>query len=403
MSIQRSVLERLRKGDEQAFEVVYHAFHRRIYGFLLSSLGEDESAAEDLLQSFFLRLWEARSNIDVDKDFTAYLFTIARNLVYKELREKMTYTVVKLLEEHDVRDRLEEFYLHNWERSCHADLPEGVSERVWNKLYSKVHSGQMEQRKPKYAAKISWTRWLQYAAFVCVIAASFTLIRLNWGYFSAREEVSCKPFLVEAEKGQRACVTLPDGTRVWLNSHSRLEYSNSYGEKDRKVKLQGEAFFDVAKDSAREFVVDAGHLSVKVLGTTFNIKAYQEDDICVASLISGSIQTKIGEKSIQLQPDESIVYNKTNQNLHVERGLSERAMMWKNDELAFNGETLEEIAVILDRLYNVSFEFESEEIKSYRFTGVIKNNSLENVIELISLTSPISYKIMNSTIRIKKK
>lgn len=107
MSIQRSVLERLRKGDEQAFEVVYHAFHRRIYGFLLSSLGEDESAAEDLLQSFFLRLWEARSNIDVDKDFTAYLFTIARNLVYKELREKMTYTVVKLLEEHDVRDRLE--------------------------------------------------------------------------------------------------------------------------------------------------------------------------------------------------------------------------------------------------------------------------------------------------------
>lgn len=101
MSIQRSVLERLRKGDEQAFEVVYHAFHRRIYGFLLSSLGEDESAAEDLLQSFFLRLWEARSNIDVDKD------TIARNLVYKELREKMTYTVVKLLEEHDVRDRLE--------------------------------------------------------------------------------------------------------------------------------------------------------------------------------------------------------------------------------------------------------------------------------------------------------
>lgn len=303
----------------------------------------------------------------------------------------------------ETKENLEEFYLHNWERSCHADLPEGVSERVWNKLYSKVHSGQMEQRKPKYAAKISWTRWLQYAAFVCVIAASFTLIRLNWGYFSAREEVSCKPFLVEAEKGQRACVTLPDGTRVWLNSHSRLEYSNSYGEKDRKVKLQGEAFFDVAKDSVREFVVDAGHLSVKVLGTTFNIKAYQEDDICVASLISGSIQTKIGEKSIQLQPDESIVYNKTNQNLHVERGLSERAMMWKNDELAFNGETLEEIAVILDRLYNVSFEFESEEIKSYRFTGVIKNNSLENVIELISLTSPISYKIMNSTIRIKKK
>ena len=85
MSIQRSVLERLRKGDEQAFEVVYHAFHRRIYGFLLSSLGEDESAAEDLLQSFFLRLWEARSNIDVDKDFTGQRIFLVGKLSFKRI------------------------------------------------------------------------------------------------------------------------------------------------------------------------------------------------------------------------------------------------------------------------------------------------------------------------------
>ena len=108
MSIQRSVLERLRKGDEQAFEVVYHAFHRRIYGFLAFLFRWKTKARQKICFSLFSYvLWEARSNIDVDKDFTAYLFTIARNLVYKELREKMTYTVVKLLEEHDVRDRLE--------------------------------------------------------------------------------------------------------------------------------------------------------------------------------------------------------------------------------------------------------------------------------------------------------
>ena len=81
----------------------------------------------------------------------------------------------------ETKENLEEFYLHNWERSCHADLPEGVSERVWNKLYSKVHSGQMEQRKPKYAAKISWTRWLQYVSFRLCDSGKLHPDQLNWG------------------------------------------------------------------------------------------------------------------------------------------------------------------------------------------------------------------------------
>lgn len=104
MVIDKKVLERLKNGDEQAFELIYHAYSGRIYGFLHSSLGNYSSAAEDLLQTFFLKLWEARFQIDFNKDFNSYLFTIARHLVYKELHTQLTKASVSLLEEIDLED-----------------------------------------------------------------------------------------------------------------------------------------------------------------------------------------------------------------------------------------------------------------------------------------------------------
>lgn len=102
MTINKRVLERLKDGDEQAFESIYRAYSGRIYGFLLSTLGDCSSVAEDLLQTFFLKLWEGRSHIDLEKDFNSYLFTIARHLVYKELNKRLTHSAITLLEEIDI-------------------------------------------------------------------------------------------------------------------------------------------------------------------------------------------------------------------------------------------------------------------------------------------------------------
>ena len=205
--------------------------------------------------------------------------------------------------------------------------------------------------------------------------------------------------VVSADRGQRASLTLPDGTQVWLNSHTHITYDSDYGKKERSVLLSGEAYFEVAKDKKHRFIVKAGDLEVEALGTAFNVKAYDEDKELTATLFEGSIRAVAENETAVLSPDQHVRFDKASRRLFIEKPTnSSYARMWRNDELAFDGETLSEIAVLLNRIYGVNIRFASENIKDYKFYGVIKNNSLENVIELISLTVPILYEIRQDTI-----
>ena len=120
--------------------------------------------------------------------------------------------------------------------------------------------------------------------------------------------------------------------------------------------------------------------------------------------MEGKVRTTIGQKEAILYPDQQVEYNKEKGTLQVSRPENAAyASMWRHGELAFSGETLEEIALLFQRLYNVEVRFDSDKIKQYRFSGVIKNNSLENVIELISLTAPIEYVVKKDTIVLSEK
>lgn len=114
-------------------------------------------------------------------------------------------------------------------------------------------------------------------------------------------------YVVLADNGQRASVVLPDGTKVWLNSHTKLNYKSDYGVKERSVSLSGEAYFEVSKDTLRRFLVNAGDMEVEALGTAFNVKAYEEDDEVVTTLFEGSVRTAVGKEFVILSPDESAV------------------------------------------------------------------------------------------------
>lgn len=208
-------------------------------------------------------------------------------------------------------------------------------------------------------------------------------------------------FLVD--KGQRASVILPDGTKVWLNSHTELTYNGDYGKGNRQVVLSGEGYFEVAKDTTLRFIVKAGEMEVEALGTTFNVKAYQEDGELTTTLFEGKVRTSVGKDEVILKPDESLSFDKSSRRMIVSDDLAAYARMWKDNELVFKGATMEEVAVMLDRLYNVKVRFTSEKVKHYRFSGVIKNNSLDNVIELISLTAPIMYKKVGGEIIIEER
>jgi len=243
-------------------------------------------------------------------------------------------------------------------------------------------------------------RWGQYAAAVilCVV------VGITSHLYTRQSMAEVKEYMVEAEKGQRASVTLPDGTKVWLNSHTQIIYNSNYGVEDRVVDLRGEAYFEVAKDKEHRFIVKAGGLDVEALGTTFNVKAYKEDDGVIATLFSGSIRATAGKHSAVLSPAQQVVFSRKSETLVVDSPENiAYASMWRDNELAFKGETLNDIAIRLNRLYNVRIEFKSEKIKQYRFSGVIKNNSLDNVFEIISLTSPIMYESLGDTILLSER
>lgn len=302
------------------------------------------------------------------------------------------------------KDEILEFYQQRWSEVPEDELPAEIQGRMYLRIKERMHEMEnlhKEQEKRAFKLKSSFMRFLPYAATILLcISISFSFYLYTQKNLSASNE-----YIVSAEKGQRASVTLPDGTKVWLNSHTELRYKSDYGVKERNVFLNGEAYFEVSKDKEHRFVVNAGEMAVEALGTAFNVKAYNEDPDFVATLFEGSIKAGTGDdNNVILTPDQHVSLNRKSKSLTV--GISENvlyARMWRNNELAFEKEKLDDIAVLLNRMYNVQLKFKSDKIRQYRFSGVIKNNSLDNVIEIISLTAPIIYESHGDTIILDEK
>ncbi|WP_455640383.1 FecR family protein [Parabacteroides sp.] len=289
------------------------------------------------------------------------------------------------------RDELFDLYRRRWQESKSGELDEEVLERMLQQTKARMRMSE----PPHHRKRINlWTKYVAAVIFIIGIGiASYVFTRQ-----STVEDVK-EEYVVEADKGQRASITLPDGTKVWLNSHTQLSYLADYGRQERIVTLKGEAYFEVAKDKERRFVVKTDMMDVEALGTSFNVKAYKADDKITTTLFTGSVRVSAYDKSVVLSPNQQVQLSRTDRKLKVNVPDNSRyANMWRDNELAFNKETFEDIAIVLNRLYNVQIVFDSEKIKHYRFSGVIKNNSLDNVIEIISLTAPITYRSRGDTI-----
>lgn len=288
------------------------------------------------------------------------------------------------------REEILDLYRSRWQEAKDVELDDEVLNRMISQTKARIHQSKPMHKPVRIAL---WTKYVAAIIFILGIGFSSYL-------FTGRPMMEdVKEYVVEADKGQRAGVTLPDGTKVWLNSHTQLSYTTDYGRNERSVSLNGEAYFEVAKDKNKRFVVKTDIMDVEALGTSFNVKAYKADDRLTTTLFTGSVRVSACDKSVVLQPDQQVQVSRKERNLKVGMPVNSRyANMWRDNELAFNKETFEDIAVVLNRLYNVQIIFESEKIKQYRFSGVIKNNSLDNVIEIISLTAPITYKSRGDTI-----
>ena len=204
-------------------------------------------------------------------------------------------------------------------------------------------------------------------------------------------------------------ITLSDGTVVHLNAGTTFTYPEQFvaSENSRKVSLKGEAYFEVFKDKAKPFIVEANEVSVEVLGTTFNVSNYQEDDFINCVLTEGSVRLseKINpENSILLEPNTKATWQKEKKFFTKKSVKTTKYTAWTQGELIFEQETFNSIAKKMERYYNIKINNNYPFLASQEFTGTIKikEAAVEDILELFKLDTPFNYTIENGIIEITK-
>ncbi len=248
------------------------------------------------------------------------------------------------------------------------------------------------QKKQTIVKKIY--RWYSVAAAVLLIPI---LIAGAIGFMEQKQE---EPILAEspvkstlfAPLGSRFSFSLPDGTTGWLNSGSSLDYSLPFSN-NRQIVLNGEAWFDVAHDTEHPFEIAAGDSKVKVLGTKFNLNSYSEEEYLEVVLEEGKVEFSTSglTTAIEMKPDERLIFN--DGIINIEATDASKFSAWKEGKLVFRGDPMAEVTRRIERWYNVDLELVGKELEKYVFSGTFQDDSLEEVLRYLSMTSPIGYRI----------
>lgn len=198
---------------------------------------------------------------------------------------------------------------------------------------------------------------------------------------------------IQTPRGGEYQIILPDGSKVWLNAASALTFPTAFSLTERKVELTGEAYFEVAKNKEKPFIVETGGLSVNVLGTHFNIAAYPDESILRTTLVEGSLRIDPGENKVLIKPGQQASLERNKNFVQVREVDIKEAIAWKNGVFVFNDENIESIMRKLSRWYDINVHFEAE-LKNKDFSGTISRfKSVEQVLEMLQLTGSIHFKI----------
>ncbi len=202
---------------------------------------------------------------------------------------------------------------------------------------------------------------------------------------------------VDVPLGQMANLTLPDGTKVMLNSGTTLEYGHRFGLGQREVFLEGEAFFEVFGDQDHPFIVNTTSLDFKVFGTSFNIEAYPEEIKTTATLVEGSLGIigKNGDEISRLDPGENLLFDRKNSKMVISRVNTGIYTSWRDGIIIFRNEKLKEIAKKMERWYNLEIVIQREALAEEPYYGsILRNKPVDQILEVLKLTSSIEYTIV---------
>ena len=201
------------------------------------------------------------------------------------------------------------------------------------------------------------------------------------------------------ERGDKKEVFLPDGSKITLNVDSELTYPKEFNNSIREVTLVGEAFFDIKRNVNKPFIVNANNIKIKVLGTSFNVKSYDTDKKMETTLVTGKVELiKDKETPIILAPSQKAVFHKKKNTIKIEEVNASDVIAWKKGKLFFDKTPLQEVVVDLERKYNVSINIKSQKLLNYEYTGTFDNLNIDEVLKMLTISSPIKYNIKGEKI-----
>ena len=257
------------------------------------------------------------------------------------------------------------------------------ADATYNKIGQFIQPGISRQPLIRYAAAIA-----------LLIAVTFGVYQYN----KPMENV-----LISTSYGERKQIDLPDGSVVILNSLSSASYpENIHKGRTRKIELSGEAYFDVAKDTQRPFVVKASEVEITVLGTKFNISAYENDEDITTNLYEGAVSISAGKNLQKLKPGEQAIYSKKDEHIDISP-FNENNSAWISGSIYLENIPLKNIFKILEREMNIAFRMSDEVDKELKLTAKFTNNeTIEEILEHLSLPGEFTFEKKENTYIIKK-
>jgi len=321
-----------------------------------------------------------------------------------------------------------------WETSRSGGLlPEIAKNREWEKLLGKIQSanGSVVTERPSKIRSALVT--------IAKLAAVFILAFIvSWFVLKPKEkpaENTLAYYEFRTPKGARSEVQLPDGSKIWLNSTSSVRFPGNFSGNNRKIYLEGEAYFDIHKNESYPLVISTSDISIKVIGTAFNVKSYPGEGTIETTLERGTItlEKKASnpyEKNsvITLHPNQRVTFVKrqgkisldeikpvtmvdsaTKQLIRQEKIIvsqrveTEKYTAWKDGKIIFVNETFENLSVTLERWFDIKIHIENESLKKIRFTGTFEKETIEQILNIMRLTTPIKYTMNKNDIYITMK
>ncbi len=309
--------------------------------------------------------------------------------------QKYTEGKLSLQEQLELSDHLadkqnhvaEQVLREEWIKTLQSESAAEVNLKpVLDRVHHRIH-----QNEAQKTVRISYLKILQRIAAVLFIPLSISFFAY---YYLKEHSLPDQPYAeIQCPMGARIKFQLPDGSIGFLNSGSKLRYEVQFSQ-GRKVDLLGEAYFEIIHNEEKPFHVNTKNLDIKVLGTTFDVIANEDETIEQIVLQTGkvNISTHNGQELSNLTPNEELTFNTHTKTYSLSHLEASQYTAWKEGKLVFRNENMKQVAQRLSRWYNAEMIVDDKQLESYTFHATFIDEPLDEVLKLLSLTTPLSYR-----------